>query len=180
MPSISDRRRGEGEEPSESDLANLSRTDWPDSRSPHVTTRACAIQPTTAQIPASQAISEMNRSIGPILGSSTIETQEVIRQQVADVAKVDATLDPLNGSAPERQARFETLRDQFQTSHDPVRQHMGRVMTSFLPGLFVGGDHPITARKSCGKLARRNDADSYWKTWNAAIAKPMVSFVPNR
>ena len=58
------------------------------------------------------------------------------------MAKVDATLDPLNGSASERQARFETLRDQFQTSDDPVRQHMGKVMTSFLPGLFVGGDLP--------------------------------------
>jgi len=56
------------------------------------------------------------------------------------VAKVDATLNPLTGSAPERQASFEALRNQFQTSADPIRKHMGKVMTSFLPGLFVGGD----------------------------------------
>jgi hypothetical protein len=72
--------------------------------------------------------------------SAVQETQQLIRQQVAEVAEVDATLDPLNGLAPERQARFETLRDQFQTSDDPIRQHMGKVMSSFLPGLFVGGD----------------------------------------
>ena len=58
------------------------------------------------------------------------------------MAQVDATLDPLNGPASERQTRFETLRDQFQASNDPIRQHMGKVMTSFLPGLFVGGDLP--------------------------------------
>jgi hypothetical protein len=74
--------------------------------------------------------------------SAVQETQQLIRQQVADVAQVDATLDPLNGPASERQTRFETLRDQFQASNDPIRQHMGKVMTSFLPGLFVGGDLP--------------------------------------
>jgi hypothetical protein len=74
--------------------------------------------------------------------SAVQETQQLIRQQVADVAHVDATLDPRNGPAPERQARFETLRDQFQTCDDPIRQHMGKVMTSFLPGLFAGGDQP--------------------------------------
>jgi hypothetical protein len=55
---------------------------------------------------------------------------------------VSETLDPLQGTSAERQARFETLRDQFQTRDDPIRQHMGQVMTSFLPGLFVGGDGP--------------------------------------
>jgi hypothetical protein len=74
--------------------------------------------------------------------STVQETQALIRQQVADVAQVNATLDPLNGTAAERQARFETVRDQFQTSDDPTRQHMGKVMTSFLPGLFVGGEQP--------------------------------------
>lgn len=74
--------------------------------------------------------------------SAVQETQQLLRQQVADVAQVDATLDPLQGTAPERQARFETLRDLFQSSDDPIRQHMSKVMTSFLPGLFVGGDGP--------------------------------------
>lgn len=58
------------------------------------------------------------------------------------MAQVNATLDPLQGSSSERQARFETLRDQFQANTDPVRQHMGKIMTSFLPGLFVGDDQP--------------------------------------
>jgi len=32
------------------------------------------------------------------------------------------------------------MQEQFQQSADPVRQHMGRVMASFAPGLFVGGE----------------------------------------
>jgi hypothetical protein len=32
------------------------------------------------------------------------------------------------------------LQEQFQASDDPTRQHMGHVMASFAPGLFVGGE----------------------------------------
>jgi len=32
------------------------------------------------------------------------------------------------------------LQGQYQASDDPIRQHMGRVMASFAPGLFVGGE----------------------------------------
>jgi hypothetical protein len=69
------------------------------------------------------------------------DSQETIRLQIADVALVNATLDPANGSAADRQARFQSLQEQFHTSTaDPIRQHMAKLMSSFLPGLFVGGD----------------------------------------
>jgi hypothetical protein len=69
------------------------------------------------------------------------DSQEAIRLQIADVALVNATLDPNNGSAADRQARFESLQEQFHASTaDPSRQQMAKLMSSFLPGLFVGGD----------------------------------------
>jgi hypothetical protein len=66
--------------------------------------------------------------------------QEDIRHQVADVRAVQATLDPANGSCDHRHVQFQTLREQFQGSDEPRRQHMGRVLASFEPGLFVRGD----------------------------------------
>jgi hypothetical protein len=69
------------------------------------------------------------------------DAQETIRLQIADVALVNATLDPNNGTAAERQARFQSLQEEFASSTaDPIRQHMAKLMGSFLPGLFVGGD----------------------------------------
>jgi hypothetical protein len=64
--------------------------------------------------------------------------QAEIRRQVEAVQQVADTLDPVNGSAGERQARFVELRRQFQGSADKVACHMGKVMASFEPGLFVG------------------------------------------
>lgn len=64
--------------------------------------------------------------------------QAEIRRQVEAVQQVAATLDPMNGSVGERQARFTELRRQFQGSVDKVACHMGKVMASFEPGLFVG------------------------------------------
>jgi hypothetical protein len=57
---------------------------------------------------------------------------------VADVWAIQATLAPDGGTGAERQAQFQVLQEQFQQSHDPIRHHMGRVMASFAPGLFVG------------------------------------------
>jgi hypothetical protein len=51
---------------------------------------------------------------------------------------VAATLEPGSGSCNDRQARFEELIDRFQEKEDPIRQHMARLMISFLAGLFVG------------------------------------------
>ncbi len=68
------------------------------------------------------------------------DTQEAIRPYVEDVRAIQATLDPDGGTGPQRQAQFEVLQEQFQASDDAIRQHMGSVMASFAPGLFVGGE----------------------------------------
>ncbi len=68
------------------------------------------------------------------------DTQEAIRPYVEDVRAIQATLDPDGGTGPQRQAQFEVLQEQFQASDDAIRQHMGGVMASFAPGLFVGGE----------------------------------------
>ena len=38
----------------------------------------------------------------------------------------------------DRQEKFEELIDRFERTEDPIRQHMAKVMISFLAGLFVG------------------------------------------
>ncbi len=68
------------------------------------------------------------------------EVQATIRQQVADIAAVEATLQPAQGSCPQRHAEYEALRDRFRADSGPVRQHFAAVMMSFQDGLFVGGD----------------------------------------
>lgn len=66
--------------------------------------------------------------------------QEVIRQQAKEVGKVAATLEVVNGTSAQRQKQFASLRDEYQASKDGFHQHMGKLMASFEPGLFVGGD----------------------------------------
>jgi hypothetical protein len=68
------------------------------------------------------------------------EAQETIQRQVDEIVAVWATLDPATGACEERRARFEALRDRFGADSDSVHQHMVALMTSFAPGLFVGGD----------------------------------------
>jgi hypothetical protein len=68
------------------------------------------------------------------------EAQEVIREQVKEVAKVAATLDIANGSNAQRQEQFSILRAEYQASEDWYQQHLGKMMANFEPGLFVGGD----------------------------------------
>jgi hypothetical protein len=65
---------------------------------------------------------------------------EGIRSYVDEVRAVQATLDPGGGSCAERLSRFEALRQRLQGDDDPIQQHMARLMESFQPGLFVGGD----------------------------------------
>ena len=57
-----------------------------------------------------------------------------------DLQAIQATLEPDRGTCAQRQEQFQVLQGQCQASDDPIRQHMGRVMASFAPGLFVGGD----------------------------------------
>ena len=49
-----------------------------------------------------------------------------------------ATLEVGKESCADRQEKFNGLIDEFERDEDPIRQHMARLMISFLPGLFVG------------------------------------------
>ena len=62
----------------------------------------------------------------------------MIRDYVAVIAEVAATLEPGAEDITERQERFESLIDQFEATEDPIRHGMAAVMLSFCAGLFVG------------------------------------------
>jgi hypothetical protein len=64
----------------------------------------------------------------------------VIQGHVEVVRSIAATLDPAQGNCAAREARFTVLRDQLQVSPESVRQQMAKVLRSFQPGLFAGGD----------------------------------------
>ncbi len=64
--------------------------------------------------------------------------QATIREYVADIAEVAATLEPATASGADRQEKFQALIARFEQTEDPIRLHMATVMISFLPGLFVG------------------------------------------
>jgi hypothetical protein len=66
--------------------------------------------------------------------------QDVIRKQVEEIQKVADTLDPKKGNNAQRQADFQSLIERFIGDGDPFREHMAKVMSSFEPGLFAGGD----------------------------------------
>jgi hypothetical protein len=68
------------------------------------------------------------------------EQQEIIREYVAVIATVAATLEPGTGDCTDREEKFEELIDQFEQTADPIRHLMATVMISFLAGLFVGED----------------------------------------
>ena len=65
------------------------------------------------------------------------DEQETIREYVKDIEEVAATLETGGGTCTARQEKFEELIDRFERTKDPIRQHMAKVMTSFLAGLFV-------------------------------------------
>jgi hypothetical protein len=68
------------------------------------------------------------------------EAQQQVREHVAEVAKIAGTLDPERGSSAKRRRRFKRLRKRLATSGEPMRKQMAAVMSTFLPGLFAGGD----------------------------------------
>lgn len=68
------------------------------------------------------------------------DEQKEIREQVKEVQRVQATLQPSSGSRAQRQARFAEIQEELSASACPVRQQMAVVMAGFLMGLFVGGD----------------------------------------
>jgi hypothetical protein len=67
------------------------------------------------------------------------DEQEALREYVEDLQEIDATLDPKRGSCAHRRETFETWAGRFQGREDVIHQHFGRIMLSFLAGLFVGG-----------------------------------------
>jgi len=72
----------------------------------------------------------------------------VAREAVAQVGlyaqdrqAVDGILGP-SATAPraEREARFISLQQEWESSADPVEQHFAKMMSGFEPGLLVGGE----------------------------------------
>jgi hypothetical protein len=54
------------------------------------------------------------------------------------VQAIADTLDPVQGPPQDRRQKFEELRQSFSKQKDSFAQHLVRLMTSFLPGLFLG------------------------------------------
>jgi hypothetical protein len=66
--------------------------------------------------------------------------QERIREHVGEIKKIQATLEPSQGSSERRRKRFARLQKRLARSGDPWRQQMAVVMAAFVVGLFAGGD----------------------------------------
>ena len=66
---------------------------------------------------------------------------EQVGRYAQDLQAVDATLRPSDVvTAEERKAQFLSLQEAWQSSVDPVHQHFAKMMRSFEPGVFVGGE----------------------------------------
>ena len=58
-----------------------------------------------------------------------------------DLQAVDGILGPsATATRAEREARFISLQQEWESSADPVEQHFAKMMSGFEPGLFVGGE----------------------------------------
>jgi hypothetical protein len=69
-----------------------------------------------------------------------VATQKQVAGYVATIRKVDALLDPTTGRCAKRKRQFGALERALLQDEDTICQQMGRVMASFQPGLFAGGD----------------------------------------
>jgi len=68
------------------------------------------------------------------------EALQQVSQYVKDLHAVDGILRPSDETTgQEREAQFVSLREEWQASADPIHQQFAQVMSSFQPGLFVGG-----------------------------------------
>jgi hypothetical protein len=68
-----------------------------------------------------------------------VETQKQVAAYVETIRQIDVTLDPASGRWTRRERHYDTIGRELLADQDPIRQQMGRVMTSFKPGLFAGG-----------------------------------------
>ncbi len=68
------------------------------------------------------------------------EALQQVSQYVKDLHAVDGILRPSDETTgQEREAQFVSLREEWQASADPIHQQFAQVMSSFQPGVFVGG-----------------------------------------
>ena len=66
---------------------------------------------------------------------------EHVGRYAQDLQAVDATLRPSDAvTGQDREAQFIALQESWQASTDPIHQHFAKMMSSFEPGLFVGGE----------------------------------------
>jgi hypothetical protein len=72
--------------------------------------------------------------------SSVVESLAAVATNVERLQDIQGSLDPTTGSSAERRGRFDALAAELKESPAPVHQHMARIMASFAPGLFAGGD----------------------------------------
>jgi hypothetical protein len=64
-----------------------------------------------------------------------------VRAYVRALQAVDSPLRPSDEvTGREREVRFRLLQEAWQSSADPVYQHFAKMLSSFEPGLFVGGE----------------------------------------
>jgi hypothetical protein len=68
-----------------------------------------------------------------------VKTQKQVAAYVETIRQVDAALDPASDGWVQRKRLYDALRRELLADEDSIRQQMGRVMTSFKPGLFAGG-----------------------------------------
>lgn len=66
------------------------------------------------------------------------DAQAKVRQDFEKIHAVADTLDPAKGPLPKRRCEFGQLQRRFSRQKDPVAQHLAKLMTSFVAGLFVG------------------------------------------
>ena len=64
-----------------------------------------------------------------------------VQAYVQDLQAVDRTLRPSDETTgEEREVQFSLRRQEWESSADPLHQHFTKMMSSFEPGLFVGGE----------------------------------------
>jgi hypothetical protein len=87
--------------------------------------------------PAHGQLERLAGCIASGLASVAVE-QEEVRQQVAEIARIEATLEQNSGSRQERRARYEKLQREYQSKEGDFYDHLARLLTSWQPGLFLG------------------------------------------
>lgn len=64
-----------------------------------------------------------------------------VQAYVQDLQAVDRTLRPSDATTgEEREVQFILRRQEWESSAAPIHQHFAKMMSSFEPGLFVGGE----------------------------------------